>query len=164
MEVKDDSQQSRAVLAEYRFRGIDRKHTYVYGVLCLAQYARRVYAWRDYARRQYAGAITTPDVASTAKSSLRTWKQCGGVAWSKISRTSATATPSCAICVLSASGLRILRDLLRPQPLLFCPSCSRFSLRKNSSCASLRSYFDEVATSDFCLLSISATNEPFCDS
>jgi hypothetical protein len=78
MEVKDDSQQSRAVLAQYRFRGIDRKHTYVYGVLCLAQYARR-----DYARRQYAGAITTPDVASTAKSSLRTWKQCGGVAWSK---------------------------------------------------------------------------------
>jgi hypothetical protein len=88
MEVKDDSQQSRAVLAQYRFRGIDRKHTYVYGVLCLAQYARRVYARRDYARRQYAGAITTPDVASTAESSLRTWKQCGGVAWSKISGNS----------------------------------------------------------------------------
>src|SRR6201987_3577853 len=71
-------------------------------------------------------------------------RNCSDLAIFNRSLILATAMRSYARCGRSHSESRTSRVARPPPPRLSCLSCSRFSLRKNSSCASLRSYFDEA--------------------
>src|ERR1700747_2752223 len=71
-------------------------------------------------------------------------RNCSDLAIFNRSLILATAMRSYARCGRSHSESRTSRVSRPPPPRLSCLSCSRFSLRRNSSCASLRSYFDEA--------------------